>query len=192
MDERTDEEIIADYIGGEEDAFAELTQRHLKSVYSFVYRLIGNEQEAEDVTQDAFVKIWKSLKNYNSNTSRFKTWSLHIARNTAIDFLRKRKHIALSQFEDEEGNNVVLDTLMDEDKLPEQLFAEGEDASELARAVAELSHKHREVLVLHYTNNISFEEMSEILGEPPNTLKSRHRRAILTLRKIMPNNAPRD
>ncbi len=190
MDERTDEDLVAAYMAGEEDAFSLLAQRHLKGVYSFAYRLIGDQHAAEDITQETFLKIWKALKKYDQGSSRFKTWMLRITRNSVIDFLRKRKNLILSHFEDEEGQNPLIDNVTDESKLPDELFAEKEDAEILARAVEQLTLKHREILTLHYTNGLTFDEISSILGEPQNTVKSRHHRALLTLRKHMDSNAP--
>jgi RNA polymerase sigma factor (sigma-70 family) len=70
------------------------------------------------------------------------------------------------------------------------LFADKEDVEFLAQAVEQLTLKHREILTLHYTNGLTFEEISSILEEPQNTVKSRHHRALLTLRKLMASNAP--
>src|SRR6266576_2291365 len=94
--EHSDEELIADYLRGDEAAFGVSTGRHLSGVYSFALRLVGDSAAAEDIAQETFVKAWRSLKKYDSKTSRFKTWVLRIARNTAIDFLRKKKNIPIS------------------------------------------------------------------------------------------------
>lgn len=191
MDERTDEDLLAAYTAGDEEAFSLLVKRHIDGVYSFIYRLVGSQTAAEDITQETFLKIWKNIGTYSVTASRFKTWMLKIARNASIDFLRKRKSIALSQFDDEEGYNSVADSLVDEGKLPHELFAEAEDVQMLEKVVAKLSPKHREILALHYTNHLTFEEIAETLGEPHNTVKSRHHRALLTLRKLIhPTDAP--
>lgn len=188
--DRTDEELIADYLGGDEKSFEELTKRHLGTVYSFVFRLCGDTLAAEDITQEVFLKAWKSLKKYDPKTSRFKTWVLRIARNTTIDYLRKRTYPALSQFEDAEGNNAVADTLTDDSLPVDEAFAQGQDAEMVAKAVMELSPAHREILTLHYTNHLTFEEIGQTLKEPNNTVKSRHHRALLALRKILSLHAP--
>jgi RNA polymerase sigma-70 factor (ECF subfamily) len=183
--DKTDEELIADYLGGDEKAFSELTKRHLTGVYSFVLRFVGNPHEAEDVTQDTFLKIWNNLNKYNKETSKFKTWGLRIARNTAIDFLRKKKHIAFSEFDNERGENVLTETIADTAQLPDELFAKTEDSAMLTHALLDLTPPHREILLLYYTNELTFEEIGETLGEPTNTVKSRHRRALMALRKVL-------
>ncbi len=157
----------------------------------FVYRLVGDTLAGEDITQEVFLKAWKSLKKYNSDTSRFKTWVLRIARNASIDYLRKRKYPALSEFEDTEGRNSVADTLADESLPADEAFAEAEDLEIVAKAVMELSPAHREILTLHYTNHLTFEEIGQTLKEPQNTVKSRHHRALAALRKILSLYAPK-
>lgn len=184
----TDEELIAHYLTGEESAFAELTRRHLAGVYSFVLRFVGNSEEAEDITQESFLKAWKSLKKYDPSSSKFKTWLFRIARNSAIDFLRKKKHVPFSYFETPEGSNVLTETVASDDELPDALMMRLEDAKELHATLERLPAKAREILLLYYTNEFTFEEIGEMLGEPTNTVKSRHRRALQALRKILEEN----
>lgn len=173
------------YLKGDESAFSMLTRRHLTGVYSFIVRFVGNAEEADDITQETFLKAWKSLKKYNQSSSKFKTWLFRIARNSAIDFLRKKKHVPFSQFETEGGVNVLTETVADTEELPDVLLMKLEDAKEVHATLELLPYKPREILLLYYTNDLTFEEIGEILGEPANTVKSRHRRALLALRKIL-------
>lgn len=95
---QSDEELITAYLAGNSKAFTVLVERHLNGVYSYVLRFVGDEV-AEDIVQETFIKAWNNIKKYNAGSSKFKTWLLRIARNTAIDFLRKKKHIPFSEFE---------------------------------------------------------------------------------------------
>ncbi len=189
--EETDEELVARHVRGDESAFEALTQRYLKTVYSFIYRFVGSETDAEDITQETFFKIWKGLRTYNQKTSKFKTWALHIARNSAIDYLRKRKQVPFSRLttsnneSGEDGHTMLAETLPDTEPLPDEIFSKMEDARMLGKALEQLSPAHREVLLLHYTNHLSFEEIGKTLDEPANTVKSRHHRALLALREVL-------
>ncbi len=183
--DRSDEELIAAYVRGDETIFGTLVERHLGSVYSFVQQFVGDAQEAEDITQDTFVKAWKSALQYRVEASKFKTWLLRIARNTAVDFLRKRKAIPLSYFDTNDGQNVLAETVEDTLELADELFAKTEDVTFVAKMLQTLPPDGREVLVLHYTNGLTFLEIGEMLGEPLNTVKSRHYRAVRQLRKSL-------
>lgn len=119
MVEASDEKLIEQYLKGDEKSLEILINRHLKPVYIFVYRLVGSQSEAEDVTQVVFVKIWKNIKKFDTKKS-FKTWMYRITHNTAIDYLRKKKAVPFSAFENEEGENPVLDSLVDLAPLPDQ------------------------------------------------------------------------
>lgn len=182
MDERTDEELVGNYINGDEAAFEALLARHIDGLYSYMYRLVGEARDAEDLVQESCIKIWKNIKRYNAATSKFKTWMLTIARNSAIDQLRKKKSPVLSQFEDNEGGNPLLDALEDESPGADDVFAKQEDAAHLQDAISQLPLQYREILTLHYTNHLTLEEAAGVLSEPKNTTKSRHRRALIALR----------
>ena len=123
MDE--DKQLIKNYLGGDEESFSILLDRYLKYIYNFAYRLCGNKGDAEDITQDTFLKVWKKIKNYNGKNS-FKTWLFTIARNTTIDYLRKKKDFKFSDFDTEEGN-FIEDTLTDTEILQDDLLARKEN-----------------------------------------------------------------
>ena len=86
----SDKQLIINYLKGDEKSLELLIQSYLKPIYSFVYRCTGNTQDAEDVTQEVFVKVWRNLKKFDQRKS-FKTWIFAIAKNTAFDHLKKRK-----------------------------------------------------------------------------------------------------
>lgn len=181
----TDEELIAAAARGEEDAFNELVARYLREVYSFAFRLVGVREEAEDISQETFVKVWKNLKKYDITSSKFKTWLMRIARNTCVDHLRKRQNIPFSDFDTDEGENALTESLTDEAPLADELVALSQDAVMLERAMKELSPRAREVLLLRYQDELSFPEVAAITGSSQNTVKSRHRRALHQLRAIL-------
>lgn len=184
MDKRSDQQLVADYLTGDEKALELLVRRYLKPVYGFVYRYAGGAVDAEDITQEVFVKVWRNMKKFDREKS-FKTWIFSIAKNTALDFLKKKKVIMFSEFENEAGENAILETLTDPAPLADELFARADLKATLARALERLSPKYRMALSLYYNNNLNFREIGESLGEPLNTVKSRHRRALAILRSLL-------
>ncbi len=184
MTERTDVELIVAYFAGEETALEFLISRYMKPVFGFVYARLGTVAESEDVVQETFVKVWRHLKRFDQNKS-FKTWVLTIAKNTALDWLKKKKTVPFSDFENVDGENIILETLVDTSPLPDELAANRELAGTLAQEIKQLSPPYRRVISLRHNEQRSFREMAEMLGESLNTVKSRYRRAMLMLREIL-------
>lgn len=182
MNEKTDDELIKEYLSGADESLSALIARHLKLVYNFAHRMSGDAAGAEDIAQETFVKVWKNIKRYSLGRN-FKTWLLRIARNTAIDWLRARKNPVWSDFENEEGGNILSDTTADSEPLPKELAAKAEDAAFVETLLGRLPANSREIMLLHYVHDLTFDEIGKILDEPLNTVKSRHRRALEKLRE---------
>lgn len=184
MVHRTDQELIEDHIGGDAHAFNELVDRHTREVYIFVRRFVRNAEDADDIVQDTFMKAWKHIKKYDSHHS-FKTWLYRIARNTAIDALRKRRDIPLSSFTSDEGTNAILDTLPDEEPLPDELARRAQEKHVLDQVLENMQPLYREVLLLRYINDLPFDEIATILDRPFETVRSQHRRGLRMLRELL-------
>ena len=176
-----DEELIQSYLNGEESALRDLIVRYFRVVYNFVLRYTGNGPDAEDITQEVFVKVWKNLKRYDPKSS-FRTWLFSIAKNAAIDWLRKKKATPLADF-DEDG--ALVETLQDLAPLPNEV-AERNNASRAAvNAIAKLSRDAQSILFLRYQRDLTFRAIASALGRPLHTVKSRHRRVLARLKKIL-------
>lgn len=187
--QKSDEEIINNYFSGDESAFAFLVDRYLKPVYNFIYHFTGSLEYAEDGTQETFLKVWKNLKKYKNGGS-VKAWIFSIARNTSIDFLRKKKMKNFSDFEDDESEeNFLENTISDLEMLPDEVFAKAEEKKFVENILGELPYFYKEILLFYYQDNLTFDEIGKILGESINTVKSRHRRAIIKLKEMF--NAPK-
>lgn len=154
-------------------------KRYLKSVYNYALRMAGNKDEAEDITQEVFVKIWKNLGKFNPEKNS-KSWIFTITRNTAVDWLRKRKNILFSEKEE-----YFKETVADIEPLPDEIFARKELGKELEEAMQKIRPDFREIILLHYTEELTFEEIAEITGKPLNTVKSHHLRTLSVLRKLL-------
>jgi len=185
-DELSDEGLVGRSLRGDDAALAELLERYTSPVYNYARRLCGNEEEAQDITQDALVKVWANLGKFQSGQALFKTWLWRIVRNTTFDALRKHahSHAAFSAFDTEEGN-VLTDTIADTEPMQDEMYAQAEDAAMLEKALQQLAAPARDVLLLRYKEHLTFEEIGETLEEPLNTVKSRHRRALESLRKLL-------
>lgn len=177
-----DEELVFHYISGEDSAFVELVNRYLKPVYNFSCRLCGDKKDAEEITQESFVKLWKNIGRFRQG-EKFKTWLYTIVRNTTIDWMRKKKHVLFSEFENDEGGNFLEENLVDTEKLADELFEASEHKAAAEKLLGELTIQYREVLILRYNEGLDFEEIGKMLKKSVNTVKSQHRRALIMLRK---------
>src|SRR3989344_2314066 len=131
---KSDHELISNYLNGDQESLEVLIRGYLKPIYSFVYGYAGNSQNAEDIAQETFVKAWRNLKKFDQGKS-FKTWIFQIAKNTAIDFFKKKKAIPFSEFENEDGENTITETLADPSPLPNELLEKAGMAQALTSAL---------------------------------------------------------
>jgi RNA polymerase sigma-70 factor (ECF subfamily) len=170
----SDEQLIADYLKGQESALEELVARHLNAMYNFVFKYVHIPEVAEDVTQEAFVKIWKNIRKFDGKR-KFKTWAYTIAKNTALDHLRQKGLIAFSELENVE--------FASKNPLPEESMDKLQDMQVIGHMVSKLPSKYRQVVTLYYNDELNFREIAQLLSESINTIKTRHRRALIYLKQ---------
>lgn len=182
--EPDDKKLIRDYIAGDESAFERLVAKYLKPIYNFVYRLCGNAEEARDISQDVFFRAWKNIKKYDEKNA-FSTWIYSIARNATIDYLRKKKTLIFSDLDNEEMDESFANSIPDEMPLPDEIFAEKELGEKIEKALLKLSFNYRAVVLLHFKEGMTFEEIAKVLKKPMNTVKSQYRRALAMLRDLL-------
>ncbi len=177
----SDEQLIEKYKNGE-DVFSFILRRYLKSVYNFVSSFSNKNQDAQDITQETFIKVWKKIDKYDQNYS-LRTWIFAIARNTALDWLKKKKCISFSDFENEEGDNPVIDSLTDQTSLMDELINKVDKEEKVLEIINNLPPIYKEVIILKYNYEYTFEEISKIVDNPLNTVKSRYKRALDKIKK---------
>lgn len=182
----TDEEIVVLYKNGNPEIFKDLINRYTSPLYNFTARIV-NQNDAPDIIQEIFIKVWKNLHKFDSSKASFRTWIFTIAKNTATDFLRKRKNLLFSDLEKNEEKEMdsFAENIPDENLLPEETLQKLEDSLFLNKTLEKLRPNYKEILTLYYQEEMTFEEIGKILNKPLNTVKSQHRRAILELRKIL-------
>lgn len=177
----TVDELVQAAAGGDEDAFAQLVALHEKKVYNLALRMCGNPEDAWDAAQEAFLSAWRGLPSFRREAG-FSTWLYRLTSNAAIDLLRRTKRQRGESSLDDE--NLGIDAV---DRTPSpQEQAEG---SELRGAVtaglARLTDSHRQALVLREVQELSYEEIAQVLEVDLGTVKSRISRARSALRKIL-------
>ena len=178
--EQTDEQLAEYCKDHDEEAFEEINRRYMRQIFNFAHQY-AKTADVEDITQDTFLKVWKYIKQFTKGR-QFRPWIFTIARNTALDHIKKRKAILFSDLDDNENDLSFSDTLQDPEPLPPKLFEDSALAAELVSVVKTLQPDYRAVLTLHYQENLTFDEIAEIMDKPMNTVKSWHRRALIKLR----------
>ncbi|MBO0777450.1 MAG: sigma-70 family RNA polymerase sigma factor [Ktedonobacteraceae bacterium] len=166
-----DTALVEMVLDGNSDIFAVLVERYKDAVQNLAYRMLGNATEAEDVTQEAFVRAYTQLATYKT-THKFSTWLLSIASHLAIDQLRRRRFLALP-LEDVP----FLEWIVDGNVGPEQSALRGEQQDEIQQFLQKLPSKYRAVIVLRYWYDFSYEEIAETLGLTQPLVKARLHRA---------------
>lgn len=180
--ETHDKKLIADYLEGDTNALALLIERNLKLVYRYAFRITRDVEDAKDITQETFVKVWRNIGKFDLDKN-FRTWLLGIAHNTAIDLLRKKRNFVFSDFDNDDGN--FSETIVDPAPLPPEIFERAEKKELLDDALGQISPTYREILTLYYEEDLTFAEIGTILSKPLNTVKSQYRRSLSALRKIL-------
>ncbi len=185
----TDEKkLIERILAGDLDAFSDLMTIHEKQVYNLCLRMTGHPEDAQDLSQEAFVKVWRGLQFYKFESS-FSTWLYRLTSNVCIDFLRQQKRRAACSLNmtDENGEETELE-IVDPAPSPEQQVSSREDKTQIAAALNQLEDEFRLVLTLRVVEDLSYEEIGEMLDLKPGTVKSRIARARTKLKKILLRN----
>ncbi len=166
---RADEADVARARAGDTAAFAALVRRHQDRVFGFILRMLDARDEAMELTQDVFVKAWQALPGWRPE-ARFSTWLLQIARNAALDQLRRRRLIQFAPLDD--GMDVA-----DTAPGPEARYASRQRQALLENALQQIAAEHREILLLREVEDLSYGELAAVLGIAEGTVKSRLARA---------------
>lgn len=161
-------------LDGDQNAFAELVYTHQDAVYNLCYRMLGNSTEAEDATQEAFLRAYVNLQRYDPSRS-FKTWVMSIASNHCIDIIRKRRMQLLSL--DEPLPSADAMALSSQEEGPERLALRAEMSSEIQELLDELQPDYRAAVVLRYWYDYSYAEIADALDTTESAIKSRLFRA---------------
>lgn len=170
---------------GDRLAFAELVELYKDKLYNLAYRMLGNPHDAEEAIQEAFMKVYANLARYDDR-HKFSTWIFRIASNCCIDRLRKKRgSYSLDASLDDDDSNDLYAILPNPDLLPEEQITKLETSKELQSAIDQLPPTYRAVIVLKYIEDLSLQEISNILAVPVPTVKTRLHRGREALRNYM-------
>ena len=180
----SDEDLVRGTLGGEEDAFSQLYDRYWQPIYATAYRIIQNSEEAQDATQEIFLKLYRSVRTYDSRQSKFSTWLYRLATNHAIDYWRARRRRAESQMPGAEEEKAVQDyALVEAIHSPYGQVKGREEVDEIRRCVDMLPDLQKKVFVLRYFQELKLEEIAEMEECSLGTVKTSLFRATQAVRR---------
>jgi RNA polymerase sigma-70 factor (ECF subfamily) len=180
----SDESLMLRYRDGDVRAFEMLVTRHRKPVFNFILRFVRDTAQAEDVTQETFLRLVKGADAYERQ-ARFTTWLYTIARNLCIDAARRGKHRKAASLDapiDEDAGASLLDLVPDGAAGVDRQAQSRELAQRLRQAIESLPDEQREIFLLREVADLQFNEIAAVVGCPENTVKSRMRYALEKLR----------
>jgi len=178
--------LIEQSKAGDIDSFEQLIAAHQKKAFNIAYRILGNLEDANDVTQEALIKAYRGIINFNGKSS-FSTWLYTIVNNACIDFIRKNRKTNVTyldrEYETEEGSYKVQ--VYSNEESPEELFEKKEVQKLVHESINRLSYEHRRIIVLRDIQQFSYQEIAQILNCSEGTVKSRINRARSNLKMLI-------
>ena len=181
-----DAALVQDYINGNERALEMLIKRHKLKIYNFIYSKVFDRDTAEDIFQETFIKVIRTLKRglYNEE-GKFLPWVMRIAHNLVIDFFRKNNRIPTFDNSDEFD---IFQLIGDGNPTAEKVMIEEQVVEDLQNLIAKLPEDQKDVLTMRLYKDMSFKEIAESTGVSINTALGRMRYAIINLRKLIEEN----
>lgn len=175
----TEEQLVETLRQGSQEAFSYLYDNYSQTLYGVIYRMINDDNTAQDILQDSFVKIWKNIANYDESKGRLYIWMLNVARNQCIDTMRSKA------YQNSQKNQNVEDAVHAVDKTNRTV--QNPEIIGLKQQVMALKKDQRELIDLVYFNGLIKEQAAKQLKIPTGTVKTRIRAALLQLRKVYMN-----
>ncbi|NJM78720.1 MAG: sigma-70 family RNA polymerase sigma factor [Flavobacterium sp.] len=178
--------LVKKYIEGDESSLCVLIERHQSKIYGFIYTKVQDRDICDDIFQDTFIKVIKTLKSKSYNEEgKFLPWVMRISHNLVIDHFRKSKKMPMQRDTDEYS---IFSFLSDSSPNIENQIITEQVESDLTRLIDELPDDQREVLVMRIYQDLSFKEIADSTGVSINTALGRMRYALMNLRKVIEKN----
>jgi RNA polymerase sigma-70 factor (ECF subfamily) len=182
--ELSDSVAVTQAQAGDSAAFRVLVERHSRNLFRLAYRMTGNQQDAEDVVQESWLRAYRQLGKFDQRAS-FGTWLYRIAANCSLDLIRARKRRAEQQEGADEGSRDPMQTVPDAGPAPDRMAISGEVEDRVAAALNELSEMERTAFVLRHYEGMCIEDISRTLGVQPGAAKHSVFRAVQKLRRAL-------
>jgi RNA polymerase sigma-70 factor, ECF subfamily len=178
--------LVKNYVGGDENALATLIKRHQSKIYGFIYSKVSDRDVADDIFQDTFIKVIKTLKSNSYNEEgKFLPWVMRIAHNLVVDHFRRNKKMPMHR-ETEEFS--IFSIMTDNAPNVENRIITEQVESDLMRIIEELPADQKEVLQMRIYQDLSFKEIADLTGVSINTALGRMRYALMNMRKVIEKN----
>ena len=178
-----DQQLVERCLAGEEHAWEDLVKVHTRRVYAICYRFTGNDHEAQDLTQDVFLRLFKSLRSFRAGEGSFAVWLSRLTRNLLIDHYRRTKADRVT--DSIEGQLPILEEKASATTRTDGILA-GREASEMLQAgLSRLSPELREAVILRDLEEMEYKEIAQILNVPEGTVKSRLNRGRAELARVL-------
>jgi len=182
-----DEELVGRHLRGDREAFRLLVDRYTRSIYNLAYRYTGDRAEAENITQETFLRVYRALPNSRLDLP-FRPWAFRIATNLCHDWAKKRRPVLFSALaragdDPDEKSTFAYEEISDDQPLPLQQIEDAEMTEMAIQAVMELPEPYRVAITLRYTEELSYQEIAEVLDLPLNTVRTHLFRAKGLLRR---------
>ncbi len=178
--------LVKNYIDGDESALGELIKKHKSRIYNFIFSKVLNRDIAEDIFQDTFIKVIKTLKRgFYNEEGKFLPWIMRIAHNLVIDHFRRNNRIP--KFENNNEYD-IFQNLSDSSLNAEKSIIKSQVSNDLQLLVEELPDDQKDVIIMRLYRDMSFKEIAENTGVSINTALGRMRYAIINLRKMIDDN----
>ena len=175
--------LVKNYIAGDENALSILINRHQSKIYGFIYSKLSDRDISDDIFQDTFIKVIKTLKSNSYNEEgKFLPWVMRISHNLIIDHYRRTKKMPMNR-ETEEFS--IFSIMSDNVPNIESKIITAQVENDLRKLIEELPSEQKEVLMMRMYQDLSFKEISEMMGVSINTALGRMRYAIMNLRKVI-------
>jgi len=178
---RTDEELVARAQGGDIESFNQLIVRWERPIYALAYRVIGKEEDARDVCQDAFLRAYRALPGFKGQ-AKFSSWLYRIALNLCRDWIRRQRRAPVSQLP-EDMDAIELASEKGPVESIEDLVARRELSAIVEEAMSELSEEQRTAIILKEYHGMTFQEIADMQGCPLSTVKTRLYQGLSLLRR---------